>query len=1597
MKKKQVGKAILSVILTLAMVLSSAWVPQLAIRAKADAATETVISDQNRVTEWSGKMVVNEGARINGTVYLTGDTELTIAEGKQLTVGEIKYKEDYTGSASLTINGGKLRLTGEDKQGIQLGNTAEGRGTLTVNSGMVEIESGSGEINCASLALNGGSVELNGAVKGNITLAGGSINTACFYDNNATVAVAEGHTYLVKDTVTVISSGEVTGGYANSNYIQNGKINLVPAVAKHDIPNKGAEYIPALDGSVFNGGKVTLLSDVTISEPLVIDETVGVDGVILDLNGHTLDRGLTGKDAVEDGNVITIGEHGDFILTDNSTAGTGKIIGGNNNGDGGGVYINEGRFTMNGGTITGCSASRGGGVFVSNNGNPVFNVSGAPVIKGNTCDDKASNVVLDQGTAIFVTGDLTSGAELYVNPMEAGIIAKPAGDKTAITETETGYFHSDDTKYSPVLSEGKVVFKTAPVDIGKPVLNTGLMYDGTEHELVECRCTVGYGGTAMYAVTTSRSGSAPTEGWSSEIPTAKDAGTYYVWYYVKGDDSHFDTQKEKIGVDGCVVIAQQEVCVKEGITAENKTYDGKKTATLDTTQAVLDSHYGSICATDELTVTAQDGAGTFDDANAGENKTVTIDASKLKLMLDGKEAKNYVLASAENQETTTASISKMKLTITGVTAGDKEYDGETTATLKTENATVDGLAGSDTVDFKVKGTFADAAKGTNKTVTLSDWELTNGGTNYEIDVEHSQKTTTASITGIQVYISGTIYFSGKQYDGTDKAYYSSNSTPVIKKVSDDKEVSDLTVSDITGKFADKNAGENKTIKLTGAKLSNETNYTLVLEKTTGISANIGKCGINITGLAVADKIYDGSAEATITGTPGMSYKCRNDDVRVVVGTASFEDANVGENKTVTFSGFSLEGEDADNYFLSSSSLPTDVKATIKLATPTITAPVAKTGLTYDGTEQTLVDEGKVPTGCTMWYAVTDSTATSAPTEELAWTKTAPTATGAKTHKVWYKVDGGANYNNIAPKAIPVTIWKADQEAPVLDSSVTITSGDAVVISGVDASMEYSTDNKTWTACEEGLSLGKGVYYIRKKADENHNVGPVTTVVVKKEGEYALAVTGGTGSGSYETGATVSVKATAPAGEKFVKWYASGIDFDAEEGSKPELTITMPASDVTLEAIFTDLEVEGISLNKEATKLEVGKKETLTVSFQPAVVKDSHKKVTWESDNESVAIVDPEGHVTAVAEGTAIITVKSVENENAKAICAVTVVKASTGGGSSTGGGGSTGGGAGGGSTDKPADTDKPSDTDKPADTTPVEAAKDPSEGKIPAGKEETSTVTGKDGSVIETIKVENTDGSITEKEKVTAANGTVTEKTTVTEQDGTVKTLEVVEKTSGAKVERVSEVQANGDFETKTVKTNKKGEVTQTVTETKTTNEKTGRVTLTTETVKGSGATEESKVVTNADGDLTKASVTETTASGKTATVDLKTDKKGDVVVKNIDSTKTTVTIPDEVVDANGKAHEVKAITAKALSGESKVKTLIVSKNVEVFERNALKDSNVQTLELNSAPKFEKDSLKTGGKLTIIVHSKAVQKQVEKQLKKAGAPNAKVVLERKKK
>jgi len=72
-----------------------------------------------------------------------------------------------------------------------------------------------------------------------------------------------------------------------------------------------------------------------------------------------------------------------------------------------------------------------------------------------------------------------------------------------------------------------------------------------------------------------------------------------------------------------------------------------------------------------------------------------------------------------------------------------------------------------------------------------------------------------------------------------------------------------------------------------------------------------------------------------------------------------------------------------------------------------------------------------------------------------------------------------------------------------------------------------------------------------------------------------------------------------------------------------------------------VDVGGVKLNKSSLEMEEGQTETLTAAIEPANA--TNKAVTWTSSDPEVATVK-NGVVEAIAEGSAVITVKTVEGE-----------------------------------------------------------------------------------------------------------------------------------------------------------------------------------------------------------------------------------------------------------------------------------------------------------------------------------------------------------------
>ena len=85
--------------------------------------------------------------------------------------------------------------------------------------------------------------------------------------------------------------------------------------------------------------------------------------VTLDLRGHILDRGLT--EARASGYVIRVEEGGSLTIIDTSDEKSGVVTGGNNDGNGGGIYC-EGTLNMTGGTVmSNIATGLGGGIYLN--------------------------------------------------------------------------------------------------------------------------------------------------------------------------------------------------------------------------------------------------------------------------------------------------------------------------------------------------------------------------------------------------------------------------------------------------------------------------------------------------------------------------------------------------------------------------------------------------------------------------------------------------------------------------------------------------------------------------------------------------------------------------------------------------------------------------------------------------------------------------------------------------------------------------------------------------------------------------------------------------------------------------------------------------------------------------------------------------------------------------------------------------------------------------------------------------------------------------------------------------------------------------------
>lgn len=347
---------------------------------------------------------------------------------------------------------------------------------------------------------------------------------------------------------------------------------------------------------------------------------------------------------------------------------------------------------------------------------------------------------------------------------------------------------------------------------------------------------------------------------------------------------------------------QKRTVTLTGIQIASKAYDGNTTATINSTPEL-----SNLLDTDIANVSVSTGSATFSSAAAGTAKPVMLSG----FSLSGTAAANYLLNLPDQ---ITGTITRARVSIVGLTARNKIYDG-TVATSLNGSAAISGVFLIDFSNVSLSGTgipvFENANAGINKAVRVEGYTLTGvQASNYEL----SDLILQASITPKTVSLSQ-VTVSDKEYDGTTSAVITG--TPMINGVLL-ADASNVGVVSGTGAFSNSNVGTNKPVSFSGFSLdgSSAGNYELSAQPA-GTTATILAAPVIIQGIEVESKLYDGTVAAVISGT-AIANGIVNSDISSVslnTGIAVFENASVGNNKTVVISGYNLSGAASGNYRL----------------------------------------------------------------------------------------------------------------------------------------------------------------------------------------------------------------------------------------------------------------------------------------------------------------------------------------------------------------------------------------------------------------------------------------------------------------------------------------------------------------------------------------------------------------------------------------------------------------------------------------------------------------------------------------------------------
>ena len=179
---------------------------------------------------------------------------------------------------------------------------------------------------------------------------------------------------------------------------------------------------------------------------------------------------------------------------------------------------------------------------------------GKPVATVTTAPTASSETIYPQSTKALVNAGVAKNGTMMYRLTTSNTKPETAGDFSEDVPTAAGilnagtyyvwyYAKGDDTHADSEIA-GPVeitVANPAATVTTAPTAKTGVKA-GENAEIINAGVTSD--GEMQYKVTTTHTKPTSTEGFSATIPTAQSlaAGTCYVWYYVKADDTHADSE-----------------------------------------------------------------------------------------------------------------------------------------------------------------------------------------------------------------------------------------------------------------------------------------------------------------------------------------------------------------------------------------------------------------------------------------------------------------------------------------------------------------------------------------------------------------------------------------------------------------------------------------------------------------------------------------------------------------------------------------------------------------------------------------------------------------------------------------------------------------------------------------------------------------------------------------------------------------------------------------------------------------------------------------------------------------------------------------------